>query len=175
MLRRPKGREWKVIRSALKAFGSIDFLNDYELMVLEKNGKREVYALSKDLLGFLNIDGLVLAGIKVGEVGRRFRFTLEGSFYLVKRDRKRVTVNERGEMLFLYGRDVFARSVVDVSEDVRENDIVFVCNVRGDRLGLGRARFDADRIREVEGDRVVVDNLIDRGEYLRKKKTYDAV
>ncbi len=175
MLRRPKGKEWKVIRSALKAFGSLEFLEDHELMILEKDGKKEVYAFSKDLLKFLNMSGLVLAGIKVGEVGRRFRFTLEGSFYLVRRDRKMVTVNERGEMLFLYGRDVFARSVIDVSEDVRENDVVFVCNLKGDRIGLGRARFDSDRMRKVEGDRVVVDNLLDRGEYLRKKKTYDAV
>ena len=77
-------------------------------------------------------------------------------------------------MLFLYGRDIFARSVVSVTEDVRENDIVFVCNKRGDILGLGKSRFDSERYKEVDEDRVVVENLVDRGEYLRKKKLYDA-
>ena len=117
----------------------------------------------------------VHAGLKVGEVGnRRFRFSLEGSFYLAKKNKKKVFVNEKGEMLFLYGRDIFAESVVDVTNDVEENDIVFVCNTKGDILGIGKTRFDARRMKEVEKDRVVVENLVDRGEYLRKEKTYNA-
>ncbi len=175
MLRRPKKKELKVINSALRAFGSTDFLNENEIMI--KEGSKEAYALSKDLAKFLELFKLnyVHAGIKVGEVGsRRFRFSLEGTFYLVKRDKKKVFVNDKGEMLFLYGRDIFAESVLDVTDDVKENDIVFVCNRRGDILGVGRARFDAGRIRKVAKDRVVVENLVDRGEYLRKEKTYDA-
>ncbi len=181
MLRRPKKKELKVISSALRAFGSVDFLKDNELLILESHisGRtvKEAYALSKDLAKFLELYKLdfVSAGIKVGEVGsRRFRFSLEGAFYLVKRNRKKVYVNEKGEMLFLYGRDIFAESVVEVTEDVRENDVVFVCNTKGDVLGIGRARFDAGRMKEVAKDRVVVENLVDRGEYLRKEKTYDA-
>ncbi len=178
MLRRPTKKELKVISSALRAFGSTDFLKDNEILIRDDaSGVREAYALSKDLVKFLELFKLnyVHAGLKVGEVGsRRFRFSLEGSFYLVRRDRKKVFVNERGEMLFLYGRDIFAESVVKVTEDVRENDVVFVCNTKGDILGIGRARFDAGRMREVAKDRVVVENLVDRGEYLRKEKTYDA-
>ncbi len=178
MLRRPTKKELKVINSALRAFGSTDFLKDNEILIRDDAfGVREAYALSKDLVRFLELFKLnyVHAGLKVGEVGsRRFRFSLEGSFYLVRRDRKKVFVNERGEMLFLYGRDIFAESVVKVTEDVRENDVVFVCNTKGDILGIGRARFDARRMREVAKDRVVVENLVDRGEYLRKEKTYNA-
>ncbi len=191
MLRKPTKKELKVILSALRAFGSEDFLKDNELLVLdvviEEDGSRrivdrntkgrirEVYALSKDLAKFLELYKLnyVHAGLKVGEVGsRRFRFSLEGSFYLARKNKKKVFVNEKGEMLFLYGRDIFAESVIDVTGDVKENDIVFVCNVKGDILGIGKARFDAKRMMEVEKDRVVVENLIDRGEYLRKEKTY---
>ena len=174
MLRRPKKKELKVICSALRAFGSLEFLKNNELLV---NEDREVYALSKDLVKFLELHKInhVVAGIKVGEVGgRRFRFSLEGTFYLVRKNKKKVFVNERGEMLFLYGRDIFAESVVDITEDVKENDIVFVCNKRGDILGIGRTRFDAERIKDVAKDRVVVENLVDRGEYLRKERTYNA-
>ena len=174
MLRRPRKKELKVISSALRAFGSLEFLKSNELLV---NENKEVYALSKDLVKFLELHkiGYVVAGIKVGEVGsRRFRFSLEGTFYLVKKNKKKVFVNDRGEMLFLYGRDIFAESVVDVTKDVRENDIVFVCNRRGDILGIGKARFDAERIKYVAKDRIVVENLVDRGEYLRKEKTYNA-
>ncbi len=175
MLRRPKRKELKVINSALRAFGSTDFLKENEIMV--RDGTKEAYALSKDLAKFLELFKLnyVHAGIKIGEVGsRRFRFSLEGTFYLVKKEKKKVYVNDKGEMLFLYGRDIFAESVVGVTEDVKENDIVFVCNGRGDILGIGKARFDAERIRKVAKDRVVVENLVDRGEYLRKEKTYEA-
>ena len=77
-------------------------------------------------------------------------------------------------MIFLYGRDIFSQSVVDVTPDVRENDLVFVCNLKNDVLGLGRSRFDAERFKSVERDRVVVENIIDRGEYLRKDRLYTA-
>jgi len=176
MLRKPRRREEKVIRMALRAFGSEDFLNENVLLVKDGDVK-EVYALSKDLAKFLELYRLnfVSAGIKVGEVGsRRFRFSLEGSFFLVKRVKKSVFVNGKGEMLFLYGRDIFPESILDVTDDVEENDIVFVRNVKGDVIGIGRARFGADRIKNVERGRVVVENLVDRGEYLRKEKTYSS-
>jgi len=192
MLRKPSKKELKVILSALRAFGSTDFLKDNELLLLDvvigedgsrrivdkdtKGRIREVYALSKDLVKFLELYKLnfVHAGLKIGEVGsRRFRFSLEGSFYLAKKDKKRVYVNEKGEMLFLYGRDVFAESVLRATSDVEENDIVFVCNRKGDILGIGKARFDARRMKDA-GSRVVVENLVDRGEYLRKEKTYSS-
>ncbi len=176
MLRKPRRREEKVLRSALRAFGSKDFLNENELLIREGD-VRELYALSKDLANFINRVKMnyICVGIKVGEVGsRRLRFTLEGSFYLVNKEKKKVYVDEKGEMLFLYGRDIFARSVVKVTDDVKENDVVFVCNSKGDILGLGKSRFDADRYRDVEEDRVVVENLVDRGEYLRKEKLYEA-
>ncbi len=174
MLRRPRKREEKVLKSALRAFNSEYFLEDYELLL---NDKKELYGLSKELANFASVFKLnyVCLGIKLGEVGsRRLRFTLEGTFYLVRSDRKKVYVDERGEMLFLYGRDIFARSVVNVTRDVEENDVVFVCNTIGDILGLGRSRFDWSRYKEVEEDRVVVENLVDRGEYLRKERLYDA-
>ncbi len=174
MLRNPKGREKKVIKSALRSFRSEDFLRENVILV---NDSKEVFALSKDLSNFIKRFKLnyVCIGIKVGEVGcRRFRFSLEGTFYLIKRERKKVYVDERGEMLFLYGRDIFARSVVGITDDVKENDIVFVCNTKGDILGLGKSRFDAGKYKEVDEDRVVVENLIDRGEYLRKEKLYSS-
>ena len=75
-------------------------------------------------------------------------------------------------MLFLYGRDIFSESVVKATPDIKENDIVFVCNKAGDILGIGKSRYPAEKLRSVERDRVVVGNLVDRGEYLRKEKVY---
>ncbi|MEM2817711.1 MAG: PUA domain-containing protein, partial [Archaeoglobaceae archaeon] len=64
-------------------------------------------------------------------------------------------------------------SVTKVGE-FEENEIVFVCNRYGDILGIGRARFDSLKILRQAKDRVVVENLVDRGAYLRHEKIYDA-
>lgn len=190
-LRKPSKKELKTILSAFRAYGFE--LDDKEILVREvmqktqKNKKiKEVLLLSKDLLEFLDnknlsenlmdklMDKLILAGVKIGEIGKRFRFSLEGSYYIAKKKRKRVYVNDRGEMLFLYGRDIFSASVVKVTDDVKENDIIMVCNKDGDIIGIGKSRFNADVMRSVDEDRVVVENLVDRGEYLRKKRLYNA-
>jgi 60S ribosome subunit biogenesis protein NIP7 len=179
-LRELSEKEKKVIRSALRFFDSEEFLRMNSLAVFERD-KREVFSLSPELHGFLTekvglIESrgrVISAGLKIGEVGKRFRFSLEGSFFLSGK-KKRVYVNRRGEMLFLYGRDIFSGSVVKATSDVRENDTVFVSNTLGDVLGIGRSRYDAVKIRSVEKDKVVVENLVDRGEYLRKKKQYSS-
>ncbi len=172
-IRKPTKKELKVIKKALASFGSFDFLEEFSIYIKEGE-RKEVYAVSKDLEQFIGKLNEVAFGIKIGEVGKRFRFTVEGAFFLVKRNKKKVYVNEKGEMLFLYGRDIFRESIVDVTDDVRENDIVFVCNKKGDIIGIGKARFGRDRIFDVEEGRVVVENLVDRGEYIRKEKLYNA-
>ncbi len=175
-IRELEKKELKLLRNALKFYGSLDFLSSHTFFVVE--GKvRELFMCTRDVWELKNelknIDPVSI-GIKVGEIGsRRIRLTLEGAFYFVK-DRKRVFVNERGEMLFLYGRDIFGSSVVDVDDDIRENDIVFISNTFNDILGIGRARYSSPEILEIDDERVVVENLIDRGEYLRKKRLYNA-
>ncbi len=177
--REAREKELKIIKRALRFFNPENFENFFDKYKIFIKNKKEVFIIPKELYSFLNSLNLsnlnpISIGVKIGEIRRRFRLTLEGSFLISKNERKRVYVNEKGEMLFLYGRDIFAMSVERVSDDVRENDTVFVCNKRGDVLGLGRSRFNADRFFEVEDERIVVDNLVDRGEYLRKDKLYDA-
>ncbi|HID42204.1 MAG TPA: hypothetical protein EYP30_00235, partial [Archaeoglobaceae archaeon] len=151
--------------------GSLNFIENYSLLV---NENREVFALSKKLADFIleNKIEFLSAGLKVGEVGKRFRFSLEGSFFFALK-KKKVYVDKTGEMLFLYGRDIFAESVRKAVK-VKKRDVVFVCNTDGDIIGIGRSRFDGEDMRSVEKETVVVENLIDRGEYLRKEKLYSS-
>ena len=167
-------KELKILKKALKAIGAtkLDFI-----LRIKENKQKEIVALNKDLLKFIeNHKNLnyVFVGIKMGEIGKRLRLTLEGAFLLHKKNKKKVYVNKNGEMLFLYGRDIFRESLEKVSPDIKENDIVVVCNLKEEVLGIGRTRFDCKRIMRVEKDRIVVDNLVDRGEYLRKNKLYNA-
>ncbi|MCS7143734.1 MAG: hypothetical protein NZ879_01795 [Archaeoglobaceae archaeon] len=163
-------KELKVLKNALKFFNSFDFLDNFKLIAKNK----ELFAVSKELYYFLrqkNID--CIAGVKVGEIGKRLRLTLEGAFWLMNNEKKKVWVNERGEMLFLYGRDIFSSSIVKVGE-FEENEIVFVCNEYDDILGIGRSRFKSAEIEKMPEKRVVIENLVDRGAYLRHEKLYDS-
>jgi len=168
--RNPTDKELKTIRKALRYFGGEDVLDEYVLLVREGE-KKEVFGVSKELESILDKIDVYYAGVKLGEVGKRFRFSLEGTFWLLRKNRNRVWVNERGEMLFLYGRDIFAGSVERTTE-FKENSIVFVCNRNNDVLGIGRSRYPSELVRELPEDRVFVENLVDRGEYLRHEKTY---
>jgi 60S ribosome subunit biogenesis protein NIP7 len=165
----------KIFYDAARFFGFKSLLKVYDFRL--ENGK--VFMLSMQLGVAVDEmpeklkERLVFAGIKVGEVGRKFRFTLEGSFFLARKERKKVYVNEMAEKLFLYGRDVFSSSIIKDSGDIMENDTVFVCNVWGDILGIGKARYASEVIGK-KGEKIAVENLVDRGEYLRKKKLYSA-
>lgn len=171
-LREPEKRELKVLNSAINFFGSRGALEDFELLVRGK----ELYSVSKDLWKFIKNNKNIewMCGIKLGEIGsRRLKLSLEGTFWLVKNEKKKVYVNEKGEMLFLYGRDIFRSSLEKYSE-FEENEIVFVCNKFGDILGIGKTRFPSFKLQEVDPERIVVENLVDRGEYIRQKKLYDS-
>jgi len=170
-----KKKKRKVLENAARFFGFKKLLEIYdfrikgsEVFMLDCELGKTIDELPEELQKKLRS-----AGIKVGEAGRRYRFTLEGAFFLSKNERKRVYVDRKAEMLFLYGRDVFSSSILKTSEDVKENDIVFVCNAYGDVLGIGRAKYSSKEIGE-KGEKVAVENLVDRGEYLRKKKLYSA-
>ncbi len=172
-IRKPRKKELKVILNALRFYKSLDVISNFDVFVRE-NDRKEVIFASRDLAEFINqLKNIYFFGIKVGEVGRRFRFSLEGAFWLVKNDKKKVWVNEKGEMLFLYGRDIFKASVLKVG-DFDENEIVFVCNKYGDIIGIGKSRFPSNMLKFVDEDRVFVENLVDRGEYIRGNKIYDS-
>ncbi len=168
-----KKKKKKIIENASRYYGFeeelkyFDFrLKNQDVIMLDKGLGELIDSISNKLKS-----RLVYAGIKVGEVGRRFRFSLEGSFFLIKKEKKKVYIDRKAEMLFLYGRDVFSKSILKATADIKENDIVFVCNLYGDVIGIGRAKYSAKDITRL-GEKVVVYNLIDRGEYLRKEKLY---
>ncbi|MEM4702188.1 MAG: NIP7 N-terminal domain-related protein, partial [Archaeoglobaceae archaeon] len=154
MLRELNEREIKTLNKALKFFNSLDFLKEKRLVVKGK----EVFAVSEELYEFLKTGIECIFGVKVGEIGKRFRLTLEGTFWLMKNEDKKVWVNEKGEMLFLYGRDIFAESVTRTG-NFEQNEIVFICNKFNDIIGIGKARFSSSEILKQKRDRVVVENL----------------
>ena len=99
------------------------------------------------------------AGLAIGELRRGgFKLGLEGAYIIAGRAKKYIKVNEKGEQLVLYGRDVFVNSVVEQG-DIEKGEPCLILNTRGEALAIGRAVMEKD---------IFVENLQDRGMYLRK-------
>ncbi len=153
--------EMEIIGRGVERYGASlkGLLRRRELLVA-KNGRQVVSVASRKVLKTLKrmkhepySAGLAIGEIKKGE----FRLGLEGAYLIAGRASKYVKVNEKGEQLVLYGRDVFINSVVEQGE-IRKGDPCFILNLRGEPLALGRVRMED----------VFVENLQDRGMYLRK-------
>ncbi len=71
-----------------------------------------------------------------------------------------VRVTDHGERLFLYGRDIFEDSIIEIKVSKEcTGKPVLVVNTRGEPLGWGRYRRRKGRI--------IIENIIDLGWYLR--------
>jgi|Deesub1362B_J571_1020462.scaffolds.fasta_scaffold00058_19 60S ribosome subunit biogenesis protein NIP7 len=162
-MRTPEKKEMKVIIAGLRYWGGLQILKGRSILLRE----REVLLIPSRLTDTALSLKPYFCGVKIGDLSsRRFHISLEGAYLISKfSNRKKVFVNEKAEMLVLYGRDVFGTSVIDSTKDIRENDEVMICNSLGEAIAIGRARVSWDRIKE---DRVVVTNLRDRGWYTRE-------
>jgi 60S ribosome subunit biogenesis protein NIP7 len=68
-------------------------------------------------------------------------------------------VNEKGEKLFLYGRDVFSNNIIELKEPGCRQGYIMVLNMYKEPLGWGKIRRGHDTI--------YIQNVIDAGWYLR--------
>ncbi|WP_456483209.1 PUA domain-containing protein [Methanopyrus kandleri] len=92
------------------------------------------------------------------------RIHVEGARELTRRvDEIKTYVTERAAVLFTYGRDVLPESIVEIRgpKEPRLVAVVYRDDLGEHCVGVGRLRFSED-------GRPVVDNVIDRGWYLRR-------
>lgn len=131
-----------------------------ELLMAELAGKSRLYPYAVGLyLGVLRGSRRLklVPSLPLGSILARHGLLRKGCVY----------VDERGEKLFLYGRDLFASSIVRTCGRIRRGDLVSVLTSRNEFLGWGIASADlhnGPRGREA----VAVRNLIDLGWYLRR-------
>ena len=111
-----------------------------ELTVRRSTGgrPRQVVADEGRLVSY-GVDGRFTLGIAGG---KRLYEALEGDYAVVVGDESEPFVRE--------GRNVFAKFVSDVGDDVRPRDEVVVVHETGDVLAVGRAELSADGMREFE-------------------------
>jgi len=133
---------------------------------------RRVFAMRAATLPLAVFEPIFL-GVPLAHLGRKgARLTLEGGRFIAPfASRRSVRVNEKGTQLFLYGRDLFAQSVVAVNGKPAVGDEVLVCDEAGLYLGIGVAAFPLrGPPRGTQKDTVAVRHRLDLGLYLRDQQ-----
>ncbi len=115
---------------------------------------------------------LYFAGLKIGEINKKFKAALPLLWIIKDYAKNKVWVNEKAEQLFLYGRDIFASSIIKIEQKLRRGDLAIILNKLDEPLGLGKMLVDAKYILlgGINEDFVAVKNLMDMGWYIRKEK-----
>lgn len=139
---------------------------DENLVVREQNR----YFLLTDSLKRLASRSFFYVGTYLGKtVEGKFLPSLELLRMIAEKKANRVVVDKRTEWLFICGRDVFRRGIVEVVGSSEKGNYVLVVNHRDECLGYGRAMHDLLQGKE----RVVIKNLLDVGDFLRRERRND--
>lgn len=113
--------------------------------------------------------GFFYAGAYLGKVKNNVFFP---SFILLSMiaagKANKIVVNSRTAWLFVCGRDVFKRGVLNVEGLGRKGDYVLILNERNECLGFGRLQCNVTE--ETGSSEVVVKNISDIGDFLRREK-----
>ncbi len=141
-------------------------LNKYlgNIFLINSSHPQEVICVSSDIYSFFNIiksKGIqpLFLGEKICDVGEVARLSLPFSKKLDLRPK--VYVNYKAEQLFLYGRDIYEKSIVKIDGEPKKDKLVFIYSRDGIFLGLGFYKKNS------------IKHVIDIGHYLRcerKKK-----
>jgi ribosome biogenesis protein Nip4 len=131
------------------------FLVSDELMKTfnQTRGKRSPYCL-----------GIYLGDLKSNEL----LLSIEGVSLCSSFTQKKVKVTDDGEQAVLYGRNLTRTMIDHFSESINKGDRVVIVNKLDETIALGKALFGSGSISNADRTQCVVENILDRGWYLRK-------
>jgi ribosome biogenesis protein Nip4 len=113
-------------------------------------------------------NGLFYVGTYLGKTKRGKFFPSFSLLRLIaEKKANKIVVEKKTAWLFICGRDVFRQGIIKVMGSKRKGDYTLVLNKYGECLGFGRIMRNLD---DVEGGGVVVKNISDIGDFLRREK-----
>lgn len=158
-----KGREHtiKLIDKFASRLGASMDLD--EKLVVEKQNK--YFLLNKELKKLI-VKDFFYAGLYLGKIKNGIFFP---SFALLgmtaKGNVNKVIVDKKTEWLFICGRDIFERGIVRVVGSKKRGDYALILNSDCQCLGFGKILQNLE-----EGKGVVIKNISDIGDFLRREK-----
>jgi len=151
-MRLVEGKKLDIIKKTIETYGGFFELPENNLLLLVGD---EVFFVNKliyeKILDEKINENLVSIGTQIGKFQKgKFLLGLECNLIMAPSSKKS-KLNEKGASLFLYGRDVFIKNMVNSPK----KGYVIVSNIRNEVIGIGK--FDGK----------MLNNIIDRGSYLR--------
>lgn len=167
----------KIIKSIQIDFGVniSSLLKKHVLLIKSKQEvfliNKKVYATVKNILHSKFKKKVKYLGIKFGTfTNTSFMLDIEVACSLLKQNYtflNKVKINDIGEKLFLYGHNLFKKSILSFSPRIKKGSLVFVLNSFDECLGIGRALSNFKFFNRFHENKVVIKNIVDRGIYLR--------
>jgi ribosome biogenesis protein Nip4 len=174
MLKYTSGRaeDQKVIRLSEKRFKDISQMVSDKNILIASDKKNEVYLVSDDLLKIFNIikskKHPYTIGFYFGTINGEFTPGLETLYKYAKIcNHHNVVISRKEEMRFLYGRDIRASQLRSFDKNIQPGEEVIICNKSNEAIGLGKV---VEPLKKTNRSDVVINNLMDRGWYLRHKE-----
>ncbi|MDH5390656.1 MAG: hypothetical protein OEX10_05845 [Candidatus Bathyarchaeota archaeon] len=143
---------------------SIDL--DESLIVKKKN---RYFLMNEDLKRQVQRD-FFYAGVYLGKVkGAIFfpSFTLLAM--IAERKANKIMVDKKTAWLFICGRDIFKRGILNVTGSKRKGDYTLIQNEYNECLGFGKILRNMSE--EKDKNKVFVKNILDIGDFLRREKS----
>ena len=138
-------------------------------MIIKKQGR--FYLLSGTLKETVAED-FFYAGTYLGKSRQGVFFPSFNLLAMIgkKKEANKVMVDERSEWLFIVGRDLFKRGIIEVTGSKRRGAYTLVVNQHGENLGFGRVLRSLD---ENGKKQVAVRNISDIGDFLRRERRHE--
>jgi len=80
----------------------------------------------------------------------------------------KIMVDDKAAWLFICGRDVFKQGILNVIGSKRKGDYTLILNQHNECLGFGRILHNINE--EEEKNKVIVKNISDIGDFLRRER-----
>jgi len=138
-----------------------------ETLMIKRQGR---YFLLNPELSKLVSEDFFYAGAYLGKERRGAFFP---SFNLLammaeRKEANKIIVDDKTEWLFIVGRDVFKRGILQVIGSRKKNAHTLVMNKHGECLGFGRMLHNIEEGKDKP--KVAVKNVSDVGDFLRRER-----
>jgi ribosome biogenesis protein Nip4 len=154
----------KVIADFALQFGVKLTLNDN--LLTQRDGR--FFLLNSNIKPFIG-DNFFYAGLFLGKVkGDKFFPSFNLLSILAKQDANRIVIDQKASWLFICGRNIFKKSILQIYGPIHKNCHVLVLNEFGECLGFGRVLGGLEQ--QTDKDIVAVDNVLDVGDFLRRER-----
>lgn len=140
-----------------------------ESLIVDKQGR---YFLLNQKLKKIIPEDFFYAGLYLGKMKQDVFFPSFNLLAMIagSKHANKIMVDEKTEWLFIVGRDVFRRGILKAIGSRSKGAYTLVVNSHGECLGFGRTLCNLDDAKN--RDKVVVRNVSDIGDFLRRERRF---